>query len=159
MTSLSTAGSAMPLESPTAELVCVVSAVVDNPAVPATSPTPPSPPVPPPAPAPPPPVVDGGRCPSSQRSSKFARGRDGRDPFLEELMVGILKRDHDLGIVPVRIDFTLECLRGAEGKRRRDDAIDLAWTNGIVDERMLDDVSQAVIEQVARSERVGRSRQ
>ena len=63
-------------------------------------------------------------------------------------MIGVLERDHDLRIVLVGIDFGLEGLGRAEGERRRDHPVDLARAERVVHERVLDDVLQAVVEEV-----------
>ena len=55
-------------------------------------------------------------APRPQRSTKLTGGRDGRDALFEELVVGVLERDHDLRIILVRIDLALERRRGAESK-------------------------------------------
>ena len=65
-------------------------------------------------------------------------GRDRRDALLEELVIRVLERDHDLRVVLVGIHFGLERLGRAERERGRDHAVDLARTKRVVDERVLD---------------------
>ena len=65
--------------------------------------------------------------------TEFTGGCDRCDAFLEEPVILVLERDHDLRVVMVRVNFGLERLGRAERERGRDDAIDLAGTDGIAD--------------------------
>ena len=71
-------------------------------------------------------------------------------------MIGILERDHDLGVIPVGVDFALERLARAEGEGSGNDAIDFARTKRVVNERVLNGPFQTVVEQTGRSQGVGR---
>ena len=127
ITSLSTAGSDMPLTSPSGRVVGVVVAHVDC------------------VVAPVPPVVG---CWSEPREPPAERrtpgGGDRRDPFLEELVIRLLERDHEL-----RDSSCTHRLRSAnvwvvaEGERGRDHAVDLARPERVVHERVLDRRSAA----------------
>ena len=138
ITSFSTAGSDMPLTSPSERVVGVVVADGDPLRLRPRRRPPPPPPAPPPAV----PVVG---APSAQRRTELSGCRDRRDPFLEELVVGVLERDHDLRIVLEGGRFALEGLCRAEGERRRDHSVYLARTKRVVHERVLDDVLETVV--------------
>ena len=142
ITSSRTAGSDMPLESPTDALSALLAPVSD---VPPVVPLPPR-------------RLPSGRArsdPAPSGAPNSPDGRDRRDPLLEELVVRVLERDHDLGIILVGVHFALEGLGRAEGERGRDHAVDLAGAKRVVDERVLNHVLQAVVEQIGRGQGVG----
>ena len=72
-------------------------------------------------------------------------------------MVGVLERDHDLGIILEGVHFALERLVRTESEGSGDDSIDPAGPKRVVDERVLDGPLQPVVEQIGRGQGVGRS--
>ena len=137
ITSLSTAGSDMPLTSPS-ELLSALLLPLGHRAGPASAS----------ATAAAAAAGRGGRAPGSQRRAEMAGGGDRRDPFLQELVIRVLERDHDLRIILVGIHFGLERLRRTERERGCDHAVNLARPERVVHERVLDDVLQAVVEKI-----------
>ena len=132
----------MPLTSPRDAVVGVVEAGPRTRGCRAGAPVPPyhrCPPVPVP-------VVVAATPPAG--APNWPAAAIGAIPSLRSRCICVLERDHDLGIVLEGRGLAREGLGSSEGKRRGDDAVLLAGTNRVADERVVSDVPDALVDRL-----------